>query len=85
MKLAPLALTALLAVAPAVAGQVLAVSPSIDPVTRSVMARASIAAAPGIVAGRNVSVTIKGSQGSGGVAVSQNRTNKASASFEMVI
>lgn len=55
--------------APPVAGQVLAVSPSIDPVTRSVMARASIAAAPGIVAGRNVTVTIKGSQGSGGVAI----------------
>jgi cobalt-zinc-cadmium efflux system membrane fusion protein len=54
---------------PPVAGQVLAVSPSIDPVTRSVMARASIAAAPGIVAGRNVSVMVKGSQGSGGVAV----------------
>lgn len=57
-----------------VAGQILAVSPSIDPATRSVMARASIGAAPGIVAGRNVSVTIKGSQGngsqgSGGVAV----------------
>lgn len=52
-----------------VAGQILAVSPSIDPATRSVMARASIGAAPGIVAGRNVSVTILGSQGSGGVAV----------------
>ena len=52
-----------------VAGQILAVSPSIDPATRSVMARARIGAAPGIVAGRNVSVTINGSQGSGGVAV----------------
>lgn len=52
-----------------VAGQILAVSPSIDPATRSVMARASIGAAPGIVAGRNVSVTILGSQGAGGVAV----------------
>ena len=52
-----------------VAGQILAVSPSIDPATRSVMARASIGAAPGIVAGRNVSVTILGSQDSGGVAV----------------
>lgn len=52
-----------------VAGQILAVSPSIDPATRSVMARASIGAAPGIVAGRNVSVTILGNQGAGGVAV----------------
>lgn len=51
-----------------VAGQILAVSPSIDPATRSVMARASIGAAPGIVAGRNVSVTIKGALDTGGVA-----------------
>lgn len=47
-----------------VAGRIIAVAPSIDPVNRSVMARASIGAAPGIIAGRNVSVTILG-QGSG--------------------
>lgn len=52
-----------------VGGQVLAVAPSIDPATRSVMARASIGAAPGIVSGRNVSVTVKGAGGSDGVAV----------------
>jgi cobalt-zinc-cadmium efflux system membrane fusion protein len=52
-----------------VGGQILAVSPSIDPASRSVLARASIGAAPGIVAGRNVSVTIKGSGAQGGIAV----------------
>lgn len=50
-----------------VGGKILAVSPSIDPATRSVLARASISAAPGIVAGRNVSVTISGTgAGTGG-------------------
>lgn len=45
-------------------GQIIAVAPSIDPATRSVMARASIGAGPSVIAGRNVSVTIKG-QGRG--------------------
>jgi cobalt-zinc-cadmium efflux system membrane fusion protein len=44
-----------------VGGRIIAVSPSIDPATRSVMARASIGDAPGVVAGRNVSVALKGS------------------------
>ncbi|MCP5396377.1 MAG: efflux RND transporter periplasmic adaptor subunit [Sphingomonadaceae bacterium] len=52
-----------------VGGQVLTVAPSIDPATRSVLARASIGAAPGIVAGRNVSVTISGNAGGSGVAI----------------
>lgn len=43
-----------------VGGRIIAVAPSIDPATRSVMARASIGAAPGVVAGRNVSVSIRG-------------------------
>lgn len=43
-----------------VGGKIIAVAPSLDPVTRSVMARASIGAAPGVIAGRNVSVTILG-------------------------
>ena len=47
-----------------VGGQIIAVAPSLDPTTRSVMARASIGAAPGIIAGRNVTVTIRG-QGRG--------------------
>ena len=59
-----------------VGGQILAVSPSIDPTTRSVLARASIGAAPGIVSGRNVSVTIKGSATQGGVAVPANAVTK---------
>lgn len=42
-----------------VGGRILAVAPSIDPATRSILARASIGAAPGIVAGRNVQIVIK--------------------------
>lgn len=38
-------------------GQILAVAPSLDPATRSVRARASIDPAPGVIAGRNVTVT----------------------------
>ncbi|MCB2086238.1 MAG: efflux RND transporter periplasmic adaptor subunit [Sphingomonadaceae bacterium] len=59
-----------------VGGQILAVSPSIDPATRSILARASIGAAPGIVAGRNVSVTIKGTGGVRGIAVPANAVTK---------
>lgn len=59
-----------------VGGQILAVSPSIDPATRSVLARASIGAAPGIVAGRNVSVTIKGNGGASGIAVPASAVTK---------
>jgi cobalt-zinc-cadmium efflux system membrane fusion protein len=43
-----------------VGGTIIAVAPSLDPVTRSVMARASIGGAPGVIAGRNVTVTILG-------------------------
>ncbi|MBU0555304.1 MAG: efflux RND transporter periplasmic adaptor subunit [Alphaproteobacteria bacterium] len=53
-----------------VGGSILSVSPSIDPTTRSVMAKASIGAAPGLVPGQNVMVTIRGSgQGRNGVSV----------------
>ncbi len=41
-----------------VGGRIIAVAPSLDPANRSVMARASIGAAPGLIAGRNVIVTI---------------------------
>ena len=47
-----------------VGGKIIAVAPSLDPTTRSVMARASMGPAPGIIAGRNVTVTILG-QGRG--------------------
>jgi cobalt-zinc-cadmium efflux system membrane fusion protein len=43
-----------------VGGKIIAVAPSLDPATRSVMARASIGAAPGVIAGRNVTVTLLG-------------------------
>jgi cobalt-zinc-cadmium efflux system membrane fusion protein len=39
-------------------GTILSVAPSIDPTTRSVMAKARIDAAPGLVAGQNVMVVI---------------------------
>ncbi|KEO89105.1 hypothetical protein EH31_13795 [Erythrobacter longus] len=60
----------------AVGGQILAVSPSIDPATRSVLARASIGSAPGIVAGRNVRVTIKVSAPEDGVVVPSSALTK---------
>lgn len=50
-----------------VGGKIIAVAPSLDPATRSVMARASIGAAPGVIAGRNATVTISGS--ASGIAV----------------
>ncbi|MBD3730687.1 MAG: efflux RND transporter periplasmic adaptor subunit [Sphingomonadales bacterium] len=51
------------------AGQILTVAPSIDPESRSVMAKASIGAAPGVVAGRNVMVIVSGRDAAAGVAV----------------
>ncbi len=52
-----------------VGGSILSVSPSIDPATRSVLAKASIGAAPGLVPGQNVMVTIRGAQDGSGVSV----------------
>ena len=52
-----------------VGGRILSVTPSIDPATRSVVAKATIGAAPGLVPGQNVAVTIQGSASTGGVAV----------------
>lgn len=53
-----------------VGGTILSVAPSIDPQTRSVMAKASIGRAPGLVPGRNVSVTINAASGTlSGVSV----------------
>jgi cobalt-zinc-cadmium efflux system membrane fusion protein len=42
-------------------GRIIAVAPSLDPATRSVLARADIGAAPGMLAGRHVMVTLIGS------------------------
>lgn len=52
-----------------VGGQILAVTPSLDPQTRSVMAKASIGAAPGIVSGQNLMVEITGNGDGSGVSV----------------
>ena len=52
-----------------VEGAILSVAPSIDTATRSVMAKARIASAPGLVPGQNVSVTISSATTGSGVAV----------------
>lgn len=52
-----------------VGGQILSVAPSMDPMTRSVMAKASIGNAPGLVPGTGVMVTIMGGEAAGGVSV----------------
>lgn len=50
-------------------GQILSVAPSLDPQTRSVMAKASISAAPGLVAGQNLMVSITSAGVGRGVSV----------------
>ncbi len=52
-----------------VGGRILSVAPSIDPVSRSVMAKATIGAAPGLVPGQNVVAVIIGSANETGVSV----------------
>ena len=52
-----------------VAGSILSVAPSIEPETRSVMAKARIGAAPGLVPGQNVMVTILGQTSGTGISV----------------
>lgn len=50
-------------------GTLVSVSPGVDPKTRSVRARASIGAAPGLVSGQALSVTLMGNSGSGAAIV----------------
>lgn len=50
-------------------GAILSIAPSIDPATRSVMAKARIDAAPGLVAGQNVMAVISGTGTAQGVSV----------------
>ena len=52
-----------------VGGNILSVSPTLDPMTRSVMAKARIGAAPGMVAGKSLMVTINGNGDQTGVSV----------------
>lgn len=52
-----------------VTGKILSVAPSIDPATRSISAKATIANAPELVAGKNVMVTINGTGAGKGVSV----------------
>ena len=57
-----------------IGGKIIAVAPSLDPATRSVMARASIGGAPGVIAGRNVTVTILGQER--GIAVPERAVTR---------
>lgn len=50
-------------------GSLLTVAPSLDPVTRSVMARASIEPVPGLVSGKGVMVTIRDAGTTSGIPV----------------
>jgi cobalt-zinc-cadmium efflux system membrane fusion protein len=50
-------------------GRILSVAPGLDPATRSVMARAALGHAPGLLSGRALSVTILGDATSGAVSV----------------
>ncbi len=43
-----------------ISGKILSVSPGIDPVSRSLTAKASIGAAPGIIAGKSIMVSLSG-------------------------
>lgn len=52
-----------------VSGQILSVGSSIDPDTRSVLAKASIGAAPGIIAGKTVMASIVGGAQQNAIAV----------------
>ncbi|WP_417595985.1 efflux RND transporter periplasmic adaptor subunit [Parasphingorhabdus sp.] len=52
-----------------VGGTIISVAPGLDQMTRSVMAKARIGAAPGMVAGKSVMVTIRGDGEQTGVAV----------------
>jgi len=54
---------------PSFAGRILSVAPSIDPATRSILAKASVPADPALVAGSNVTVEISGISPTQGVAV----------------
>lgn len=50
-------------------GALLAVAPSLDPATRSIPARASLAAAPGLVAGQGVMAVIRAAGTTSGITV----------------
>jgi membrane fusion protein, heavy metal efflux system len=52
-----------------ISGSILSVGSSIDPDTRSIMAKASIGAAPDIIAGKSLMVSISGAVQQGGIAV----------------
>jgi membrane fusion protein, heavy metal efflux system len=52
-----------------VGGNIVSVAPTLDPLTRSVMAKARIGASPGMVAGKSLMVTINGNGDQKGVFV----------------
>jgi membrane fusion protein, heavy metal efflux system len=52
-----------------ISGKILSVSPGIDPVSRSLTAKASIGAAPGIITGKSIMVSISGRAPPNAVAI----------------
>jgi membrane fusion protein, heavy metal efflux system len=59
-----------------VSGRILSVSPGIDPVSRSLIAKASISAAPGIIAGKSLMVSIAGDAPSGAMTIPASALTK---------
>jgi membrane fusion protein, heavy metal efflux system len=59
-----------------VSGRILSVSPGIDPVSRSLIAKASIGAAPGIIAGKSLMVSLSGDAPSGAVTIPASALTK---------
>jgi membrane fusion protein, heavy metal efflux system len=59
-----------------VSGRILSVSPGIDPVSRSLIAKASIGAAPGIIAGKSLMVSISGGAPGGAVTIPASALTK---------
>lgn len=59
-----------------ISGIILSVGSSIDPDTRSILAKASIGAAPGIIAGKTVMVSITGSAQQNAIAVPSNAVTR---------
>jgi membrane fusion protein, heavy metal efflux system len=59
-----------------VGGKILSISPGIDPMSRSLIAKASISAAPGIIAGKSVIVSVAGDAPQGAVTIPSSALTK---------
>jgi membrane fusion protein, heavy metal efflux system len=59
-----------------VGGKILSISPGIDPMSRSLIAKASISAAPGIIAGKSIIVSVAGDAPQGAVTIPSSALTK---------